>query len=852
MADTLRRYREKRDFSATPEPAPGPAATRDGPLSFVVQKHDARRLHYDLRLELGGVMKSWAVTKGPSLDPAEKRLAVETEDHPLDYAAFEGTIPQGEYGGGTVMVWDRGTWEAEAGKDPAEGLAKGSLTFRLHGERLKGRWHLQRLRDGKGGRTNWLLIKSRDDAAREDGKPVTERFTKSVATGRGMDAIARGRPAPASAGEGSTTKGGAGKAPAGKGRGTAPDEAKLPRFVAPELCRSREVPPKGEGWLAEVKYDGYRAILRAAPEGVRILTRSEKDWTERFPDVAREAARLGPRRVMLDGELVVFDPDGRTNFGALQRAFRKGEDLLVRYVAFDCLFADGEDLRERPIEERKARLAELVEGFEAIRYGDHVAGGRQGALYAHARELGLEGIIAKRAGSRYRSGRHDDWVKVRAVRTAPFVIGGWTDGAGGGLGAIVVGGHADGRLVSAGRVGTGFTRAAADGLLAELRGREARRSPFSGGASAGKGVHWVRPELVASVAYLAITDDGALRHPVFKGLADGPADAVRLPSEHPAAQLDRGADGATAGAVRTAAPARRPAGEEIMDEALGVALSSPDRVLFPEQGVTKADLVRHYLAHMELMLPHVAGRPLTLVRCPQGRQKKCFFQRHPDGLPDRMGRDLPGEEGGVIVIEEGADVVELVQRGVLEIHVRGGRWDRPERPDRLVFDLDPGEGVPFEVVREAAFEVRDRLEAEGLVSFALATGGKGLHVVVPVERRTPWDAAKAFTRRLAEDLVHDAPDRYLVTMSKARRKGKIFVDYLRNDRKASAIAPFSTRAREGAPFACPVAWDDLAALEGAAPVSVGDVVEADATADLVTTRQRLTKRHLEPAKRKRS
>lgn len=851
----LERYRQKRDFSRTPEPPPGEtktgkAATGDGMASFVIQKHDARRTHFDFRLEVDGVLKSWAVTKGPSLDPSQKRLAVETEDHPLSYGGFEGTIPKGEYGGGTVMVWDRGTWAMADGKDVDEGLKAGALTFDLFGERLAGRWHLQRMRAEKGRPPQWLLIKTRDDAADDDGPEPAERHDTSVASGRTMSQIAAGdsvwhsdRAAddqpeadldPAPKGRGAKAKSAKRTAKGKATRAAAMDQAP-PAFVAPMLCRSRPAPPKGD-WIAEAKYDGYRGILRAAEGKVRILTRGEKDWTHRFPDIAAAAAApLAERGAVLDGELVVFDDQGRTQFGLLQRAFRSSGAIAASYVAFDLMFLDGTDWRDRPIEERKATLKTLLGGVDGpIIYGDHVAAGKQQALYERASAEGLEGIIAKRAGSAYRSGRHDAWVKVRAVRRSPFVIGGYTEGGANGLGALLLGAYEGDRLVPVGRVGTGFKAAEAKDLLARLSKRGRKTSPFSTRPE-GRANRYVRPDLVADVAYLTMTDDGLLRHSVYHGLADIAPGTVALPSDHEATELDRAPDPAPRKARRLV--------EEGDVETYGVTLSHPEKVLFPEQGTTKATLAAHYAAHMERMLPHVAGRPLTLVRCPQGRAKKCFFQRHPEGMPERMSRDI-GEDGAAIVVEDPADIMVLVQLGVLEIHLRGARVDRPDRPDRLVFDLDPGEGVPFGAVKDAAVTVREALADLGLTSFVKTTGGKGLHVVLPIERRTDWPTAKAWTRALADQLAAAEPDRFLTTMTKSKRRGRIYLDTLRNDTKSSAVAPYSTRSREGAPFSIPLAWDALDALDDPQPLSVGEVAEGDPWAEMDGVRQSLTAKRL--------
>lgn len=804
---SLERYREKRDFSRTKEPAPGKGHRRSSATIYTVQKHDASRLHYDLRLEHNGVLKSWAITRGPSVDPSDKRLAVETEDHPLDYATFEGTIPKGEYGGGTVMLWDRGTWAMADGKDADEGLAKGALTFDIFGERLAGRWHLQRMKDEANRPPQWLLIKVRDDAAH--GPQPVKRYTKSVATGRTMAAIATQE---------------------------APDPP--PHFVAPMLCRTRATPPQGEGWLAEVKYDGYRMALRAADDGVTLTSRNKKDYTHRFVGIAKAAEPLRATGVLFDGEVVVFDDEGRTDFGALADADKSGKRVSATYVAFDCLHLSGEDLRDKPIEERKAALKAHVPGG-AIIYGDHVSG-QQAALFEKARALGLEGIIVKRAGSAYRSGRHDAWAKVRAVKETAVAVGGFTRRDDGGLGALLVGGWSGDDLVPLGRVGTGFNARSERALLDRLSKRTTQGSPFKDKVDA-KGATFVAPKIAVTVEYLAVTRDGRLRHPAYKGLASEgrpglPPDLVSGGREESGAAMTakRVASKPKAPPTNAATKADAPASVH------GVNLSSPDKVLFPEVGLTKAELAAHWDTVMDRALPHLAGRPLTLVRCPQGRAKSCFYQRHPEGMPERMARDI-GEDDLAIVANEPADLMELVQRGTLEVHIRGVRADKPDRPDRVVFDLDPGEGVDTDDVIAAALTVRERLDGFGLRSFPMLTGGKGVHVVLPVERRTPYDEVKAWARAVARSLADDAPDRFVVNMAKAKRKGRIFIDYLRNDHTSSAIAPYSPRARSGAPAAKPVTWDILPMLKPDAYHAGEPLPDEDPWVDMNNVRQRLGK-----------
>jgi bifunctional non-homologous end joining protein LigD len=758
----LEKYKEIRDFDRTVEP-PGTEDLAPGDR-FVVQRHAARRLHYDFRLEIDGVLKSWAIPKGPSLDPEVKRLAVHTEDHPLAYADFEGVIPKGEYGAGEVVVWDRGRFVAEG--DPAAGYRKGHLKFRLEGERLRGSWNLIRLRSQDKG---WLLVKVADDAALAgSGDLVVERERGSV--------LGRERPRPA-------------VAPAAR-------PAKASKFE-PQLATLVDAAPDGDGWLHEIKFDGYRVLLHLRDGEPRFLTRNGHDWTAKLAALVPDARALRAREAVIDGEVVVFEPDGRTRFNALQNALgsdggRGGEHAPLVFQAFDLLSLDGEDLRDVPLEARKDALAELLPGDGRLRYTDHVAGAGP-LFFAEACRLGLEGIISKRRDGKYRGGRSRSWLKVKCIQRQEFVIGGYTPPKGGrtAFGALLLGVREGDRLRYVGKVGTGFDEKTLKALHAKMQGLEAANAPFAEPPKE-RGARWIAPNLVAEVAFTEWTPDGVLRHPSFQGLREdkAPAEVVR----------------------------ERPVRGKGRVDVAGVSLSSPDKVLWAGQGITKVDLAEHYAAVAEAMLPHVADRPLTLVRCPDGQGAECFFQKHarehlhaalrPIEVP--AGPGTGKKSSRYIALDDARGLVALVQMGVLEVHVWGSRCAHVEKPDRVVFDLDPDPSVGADAVVEAALDVRDRLAALGLRSFALATGGKGLHVVVPLRPRLEWDDIRAFAKAFAERLAKDEPDRFTAALAKARRTGRIFIDHLRNGRGATAIAPWSTRARPGAPVAVPLAWDEVA------------------------------------------
>lgn len=862
-------YRAKRDFTRTGEPEGAPQsqsgkakARKAHGGAFVVHKHAARRLHYDLRLEHDGVLWSWAVTRGPSLDPDEKRLAVHVEDHPLEYGSFEGTIPEGQYGAGSVIVWDEGRWVPEG--DPAFGLEKGHLSFMLEGHKLAGQWHLVRLKPRRGEkRDNWLLIKVDDAAARQD-EDILETAPHSVASGLSIEDIAAGKAAkprvwgktkrpgtndvseagrqpPAKSG--SKTRRAAKSKAARKTAPKAPQRDALPDFVPPCLATLQEKPPAGERWLHEVKFDGYRLQARIDRGAVRLLTRSGLDWTERFgATLSKALAELPCETALIDGEVVALSESGVSSFGALQEALSEGATSALVFFGFDLLHLDGQDLRADPLLARKGRLEDLIRGADEtgpLRYSEHFIEPGQ-TMLRHACRMGLEGVISKRADAPYRSGRGRDWVKSKCTLRQEFVIAGYVPSKGSGreLGSIVAAYHEGGALKPAGRVGTGFTRASAAALKKRLDALRSESSPFEGAAGREKGVVWVKPTLVAEVEFGAWTASKTLRHASFLGLReDKPAEDVVAeqpveapPTEEPAPRAKTRSGTGSAKAKRKPAKA---AGRSVGPKATtSVKLSSPDKPLWPDIGFTKQDLLDYYATVWPVMAPHVIDRPLSLVRAPNGIGGHSFFQKHAmPGMPETIHRirDKDGEE--LLFIRDFDGLAALVQLGTVEIHLWGATVEAVETPDQIIFDLDPDAGVPLERVREAALTVRDRLSEVGFDSLLKTSGGKGYHVVMPLKARAGWDQVKGFARDFAQALAGSEPTRFTATLSKKARKGKIFVDYLRNGRGSTAIAPYSTRARPGTPVAMPIAWDDLATTAPDA-FSAGAVLRDGPPADL--------------------
>jgi bifunctional non-homologous end joining protein LigD len=792
----LSSYRAKRDFTRTTEPSgTGKATAAAKSRKYVIQKHAARRLHYDLRLESDGVFKSWAVTKGPSLDPRDKRLAVEVEDHPLDYGGFEGTIPKGEYGGGTVQLWDRGTWSVQPGRSIRASLKAGELKFTLQGERLKGGWVLVRMkRDRTGGNgNNWLLIKHRDRFAKDDGDALLAT-DRSVATGRTMAQIAAGK----------TAK----RAPAKKGSRRA---ATPPAFVPPQLAKLVEHAPAETGWGHEIKFDGYRMQMRVAGGTVTLKSRKGLDWTARFPEIARAGKTLPD--CLIDGEIVAQDDRRVPSFSLLQAALAEQETGELVFFVFDLLFADGEDLRAERLTERKARLEGLLRGHSGhrIRYVAHFETAADAILRSACR-MRLEGVVSKRLDAPYRSGRSESWLKTKCRAGQEVVVGGWTLRAGR-LRSLLVGVHRGKRLAYVGGVGTGFGERNIKPLMAALRARATERSPFAGENApvAAADIRWVRPELVAEIEFAGWTGSGMVRQAAYKGLREDMAPAEI--SDEPV--LRRGAS-KKARATRKEAPPRRKSREVRIE---GVAISNPDKALWPDAGdrrpVTKEDLANYDATVGPWMIEHLKGRPCSIIRAPDGIGGQRFFQRHAmQGTASLLDLvKVQGERKPYLEINRIEAIVAVAQSGGIELHPWNCRPGEPEVPGRFVFDLDPAPDVDFARVVDAARELRDRLQRLGLVPFCKTTGGKGLHVVTPLAQprrgRLGWPEAKGYARSVCAAMAADSPDRYVITMSKKERVGRIFLDYLRNGHKATAVAPLSPRAREGATVSMPVEWSQV-------------------------------------------
>jgi DNA ligase D len=794
MPAKLKSYRAKREFSRTPEPAGGAAS--EGSNRFVVHKHHATADHYDLRLEIGGVLKSWAVPRGPSLNPADKRLAVETEDHPIEYIDFEGVIPEGEYGGGPMIVWDTGTWAPM--EDAGKSLRTGAFKFRLAGQKLNGGWMLTRLKPKPGedeNKKNWLLFKERDLAS-DTRLDILEARPESVKSGRRIEELV----APPKKRERLPPKPGSLKP------GALPGALKAapPARIEPQLATPVPKPPggddpaerTGELWLHEIKFDGYRTMAHVVDGTVRLMTRAGLDWTRRYGDLPQAFSRLPVSQAIIDGEIMVLDDKGISRFALLQDALAEGAGSKLHFYAFDLLHLDGWDLRKAPLIKRKALLAELLAGQaanSAIQYSDHVEGDGRG-LYEQATELGLEGVVSKRADAIYQSGRSKSWTKVKALQKGDFVIAGYTvSDRAEGLAALGMAEFENGELHYRGKVGTGFDSGMARDLLARLERLTAGATPPEGAPrEIMREMHWVKPLLSARIHYANRTADNALRHGVFRGLRD-------------------------VGGLTTPAPVKR---KRLIAEAdlATIWVTNPQRRLFGKTGPTKLDIAVYYALVGDFMLPHIIGRPVSLVRCPTGRPQDCFFQRHAfTGMPASVAVfesvNSEGETKTYLSVEDAKAYLALAQFGVVEFHTWGTHRTKLDRPDQIVFDLDPGEGISWREVVEAAVHIKGGLEGLGLEPFVKTSGGKGIHITVPVTRKQNWKKLHQVSSAISTLLAASAPDTFTTTMGKENRKKRIFIDFHRNARGHTSAAPYSLRARTNLPASTPVSWTDLETID---------------------------------------
>ena len=793
-------YNKKRDFTKTKEPK-GRKLKGKGD-SFVVQKHDASRLHYDFRLELDGVLKSWAVPKGPSLDPDEKRLAMRTEDHPLDYGDFEGTIPAGEYGGGTVMLWDHGRWIPHPDKDPRKTLEEGHLHFTLEGERMKGEWVMFRLNPRRGEKGEpWMLKKVTDDYANPDnGDELVEEFTTSVTTDRTMAEIASGSDVWRS------NRGGQKGGRARKKASEAP-----PPFEQPQLATLVDEVPPGANWLFEYKYDGYRLLLATGSGAATAWTRNGKDWSDKFRALVRAAAKL-PAGCLIDGEAVALDEEGKPSFQLLQSTLHEGRGANLAFYAFDLLVDRGQDIKRLPNIERKDRLKSLLAGVHPpILFGDHVIG-RGDDLFREVCKAGGEGLIAKKSDAPYRGDRSKNWLKVKCIQRQEFVIIGWSESEKRrGFRSLLLGTRDGRKLTYAGKVGTGFNGALIDELMERMEPLATDKPAAEVPRVERRGAHWIKPVLVAEINFAEFTSEGILRHPSF----------VALREDKPAKEVVREVAQHVNSRPKKKASYKTPA-------SYGIEISNPDRVIYPKDGVTKGDLANYYAAVDKLIMVNVADRPMTLIRCPQGTAEKCFFQKHDSGTFGEHVKHVPIEEkdGDVedyLFLDDVRGVLACVQMGTIEFHGWGSSVPKVDYPDRLVFDLDPDEGLDFAAVREAAVGLRELLLQLGLKTFPMLTGGKGVHVIAPLDAAAHWDEVSDFAERFSRAVAEADPDRFTANIRKVQRKGRIFLDWLRNQRGSTAVMPYSARAREGAPVAAPIAWDELDQFGGGNAFTIRDL-----------------------------
>jgi bifunctional non-homologous end joining protein LigD len=851
MPDALKLYKATRDFSITSEPAEGGEPGKDA-LTFVIQKHWASRLHYDFRIELDGTMKSWAVPKGPSYDTHDRRMAVHVEDHPISYSDFEGTIPEKQYGAGKVIIWDKGTWEPEG--DPHQGYRSGNLKFQLHGHKMHGRWVLVRMK-GRGDEKQepWLLIKEKDDYARPAEEfsvvdempdsvkslpmPGTDEKVPAKVNGKAKDeappkaaratkarAAADAKPAARSA---RTTKAKADAAAvqaADKARDASlPEgvaEAPLPEEFAPELATLVDAPPANpEEWVFEVKFDGYRMLSRIENGKVRLITRNNNDWTDKLQPLQKELEDMGLPDGWYDGEIVVHDANGRPNFGLLQLAFDGSNRAEIMYFIFDAPYLGGYDLRKVALVERRALLEGALKGAKKsklVRFSDEFGTDPEG-LVAAACKIGLEGVIGKRRDSHYVSRRSPEWIKLKCGQRQEFVIAGYTDPKGSrtGVGSLLLGTYDEkGVLRYAGNVGSGFNAESLREVTARLKALETDTSPFPPRSVPGRKHHWVKPELIAEVSFSEWTNTGSVRHPVFQGLrTDKPAEGIKRELPTPVKEVEMKEDAEPV--TKKAASKEPPAPEGKLPATLKI--TNGDRVVDEQSGATKMDVVRYYALVGELMMEHLKGRPVSLVRAPAGIKSELVFQKHADirKLPGmkHMDQALDPDHPPMLEVDNVAGILSAAQWNAIEFHTQNATKKAYDKPDRMVFDLDPGEGVEWPAMQEAGQLMRAFLEELGLPAFLKTSGGKGLHVVVPIKGGKDWDTVKGFSQAIVTHLAGTLPERFSAKSGARNRVGKIFIDYLRNGQGATTVCAWSVRARPGLGISVPLAWDELKTMK---------------------------------------
>lgn len=796
---SIKKYNDKRDFKTTTEPHGRIKKTSKKSKMFVVQKHAASHLHYDFRLEIDGVLKSWAIPKGPCLDPEIKRLAVHVEDHPLTYGNFEGIIPKGQYGGGTVMVWDTGTWEEI--QEPKKGYSQGNLSFILKGKKLKGRWKLIQI---KSDPENWLLMKADDNHARSiTDYDITTKKPLSVLSKKSISEI-KDNPKKAWRSSRTNAKKKASinnkkMKPIKIGKMLSSDKISrntLPLKVFPELATLVDRPPNSNDWLHEIKFDGYRLIAHIDSK-VKLITRGQLNWTKKFPNIQEALESLDLKDTIVDGEIVVLDSSGKSNFQLLQDAISSDEKSSFHYYIFDILYYRGYDLTEVELLKRKQILKQIMLQNDSpfLHYSDHVIGNGK-EFFENACQLSLEGIISKEIHSAYVEKRTKSWLKVKCSHRQEFVIGGFTKPKGSRqyFGSLLLGTYSNDKLIYCGHVGTGFDSATLDTLHKMLIKQQTNDMPFKNKPKERNIASWVKPKIVIEVEFTEWTNEGMLRHPSFKGIRMDKASKqvkceIKKNSESP----------------------------KVKSSSANINLTHPDKIMYPKSKITKLELSEFYQKFSKWILPHLINRPLSLLRCPEGILKECFFQKH---LNKNDNKQLELFESTVkkknntekfFYIKNVKGLLKLVQMGVLEIHPWGSKADKPDKPDRIIFDLDPDINIKWSKIVDCALRIKKELEELGLKSFVKTTGGKGLHIVIPIQRRYNWDTVLNFSKVFVQYLVKKYPKEYIDTMSKAKRSGKIYIDYLRNHMGATAIGAYSTRARENAPIATPISWNELSA-----------------------------------------